>query len=93
MTFDDDVLSAIEEAFGTDSASLMDDLEAESAEDFSPEDLGGESSLEDLVGRLDREILETVHKELGGNPQKRRADRSKTSTCWCRSANPASPCR
>ena len=57
MTFDDDVLSAIEEAFGPDSASLMDDLEADATDDFSPEDLAGEESLDELVGQLDRDIL------------------------------------
>ncbi len=72
MTFDDDVLSAIEEAFGADSASLMDELDGDAADDFSPEDFAGEASLEALVGQLDREILETVHKELGGSPQKLR---------------------
>ena len=71
MTFDDDVLSAIEEAFGVDSASLMDDLEADSAEEFSPDDLAGGESLEELLGQVDRDILAAAQAPLGEQPHRR----------------------
>jgi purine-binding chemotaxis protein CheW len=57
MAFDDDVLSALEEAFGADSASLMDDLDIETGEEASG-DSAGEKNLDEVVAELDQEVLE-----------------------------------
>lgn len=57
MAFDDDVLSALEEAFGADSASLMDDLDIEAGEEASG-DLADEKSLDEVISELDQEIVE-----------------------------------
>ncbi len=56
MAFDDDVLSALEEAFGADSASLIDEMDLD-AHDEESADSSEEISLEELVEELDQEIL------------------------------------
>jgi purine-binding chemotaxis protein CheW len=56
MAFDDDVLSALEEAFGADGASLMDDLDLESGEENSA-DSPDEKSLDEVVSEVDQGIL------------------------------------
>ncbi len=65
MAFDEDVLSALEEAFGADSASLMDELDLDSVDEDSIEEdstdsSASEASLDDLVSRVDQEILQTA---------------------------------
>lgn len=60
MTFDDDVLSAIEEAFGEDSAALMESLENDSPDATGAAESEGEGDLDELVAQLDQEILEAT---------------------------------
>lgn len=71
MTFDDDVLSALEEAFGADSASLMEELEPESATAGSEAQTEGESSLDELVSQLDLDVLQATKPTLPDQPQRR----------------------
>lgn len=72
MAFDDDVLSALEEAFGADCASLMDDLDLDSSEGPAP-DSSAEKSLEDLVSELDQEIQEQAAEKPRAEPRHRRS--------------------
>lgn len=71
MTFDEDVLSAIEEAFGADSASLMEELDPASISGSLEEHDAGEVSLDELVSKLDLEVLETTKPTLPEQPQRR----------------------
>ena len=57
MAFDDDVLSALEEAFGMDSASLLEELEDCDGPSADP---AGDESLEELVSRLDGELSDAA---------------------------------
>jgi purine-binding chemotaxis protein CheW len=72
MDFDDDVLSALQEAFGADSASLLEELE--DCEGPSA-DSAGEESLEELVSRLDGELSEAAQ-GLGRPAEVQRRSRS-----------------
>jgi purine-binding chemotaxis protein CheW len=72
MAFDDDVLSALEEAFGADRASLMDELDLEAGEETSP-DASADKSLDDLVSELDLEIVQQASEIPRGEPRQRRS--------------------
>ncbi len=64
MSFDDDVLSAIEEAFGADSASLMEGLEVDSGEENLSHQNANEESLDDLVAQLDEGFASAPSKDV-----------------------------
>jgi purine-binding chemotaxis protein CheW len=63
MAFDEDVLSALEEAFGMDSASLMEELEMDGCEDPAG-DLAGEDSLDELVSRVDAQLSQAAAEQV-----------------------------
>jgi len=71
MAFDNDILSAIEEAFGADTAALMEGLELDSTDASSGEEAFGNSNLDDLVAQLDQEILASTRPELPDQPLRR----------------------
>jgi purine-binding chemotaxis protein CheW len=73
MAFDDDVLSALEEAFGADSASLMDELDMDSSEDYPPDAPAGEESLDAFVSRVDQDIAQATSKQARAEQSPRRS--------------------
>ena len=70
MTFDDDVLSALEEAFGADSAFLMEELEA--AEELAGS-AAAEGSLDELVSQVDQAITQSAAEQFRAELPKRRS--------------------
>ncbi len=71
MMFDDDVLSALEEAFGADSASLMEELEA--IDDPPADAPAAEQSLDELISQLDQELSEATAEQFRIDQPKRRS--------------------
>lgn len=72
MAFDDDVLSALEEAFGADSAALLEELDMDSGEDPS-DSSAREESLDDLISWVDQEVLKAAGNQARADQPPRRS--------------------